>query len=99
MQPVLYNGKSLSEVASAIAQEIRGTNGAFEEIHMMHAPSECGALVTDGYRRRVRAILAEAGLTVQQFVDAVTERTSSRFAYFSGLSSIWNIDDMEEVGL
>ncbi len=99
MQPVPYNGKSLSEVASAIAQELRHIDALFEDLDAFNAPSECGGDVARGHRRRVRAILAGAGMTAQQFVDAVAERTSSRFAHFSGLTAVYDVDDMEEVGL
>lgn len=76
-----YNGKSLSEIVSAIF-EIQMFNAiAADDIKAWHAPSECMGLVMDSSDKKMAQILHEAGFaTTDEFFKEVEDRTTGGFA-------------------
>jgi len=84
----------LSRCASAIMREFRSSSEAYDEISIMHAPSECCGLVAGHERKAIKRILAQYSYTAQQFVDDLTERTSDKYVYFSGFGDLLDMFDL-----
>lgn len=80
---------NLSMAATAV---LRGIRGICEDIRMDDS-GECAGLITRHHEVIIRSKLAELGFTPDSFDRAIKERTSERWAYFSGLL----IGDMMEL--
>jgi hypothetical protein len=73
-----------SELCSRYIQIKRAEDSAFDELRAFGAPSECGSIVADGYRRDVSELLGSNGFPDEDaFLDEVARRTSSRFVHFN----------------
>jgi len=78
----------LGQVAGRVLNALLDEDSAFEDMHLWCAPYECGRLISRRTDREIDKALKEAGMTRKEFVEAVVERTTPKYAYFSGLASI-----------
>lgn len=83
--PETFGGKTLSEIASAIVSEQAAETFAYEEASAYGA-DDVGGLISNGSQRRQLAILAAAGLTIEEFNDLMEQRTNGKWA-FLGLAN------------
>jgi hypothetical protein len=82
----------LSRAVSSVLQIMRGTSEAFREINGFGLP-ECGHDINRATKKQMLSTLSEFGFTPASFVNQVEERTSQKFAYFSGLSSVLEYEE------
>lgn len=78
----------LSRIVSEIVKIDRHVAEALNEIHAFHAPSECGGIVIRSAQKATQKILEREQLSAEQFEAAVSERTTDKWLYFSGLSLV-----------
>ncbi len=76
-----FGGKTLSEIASAIAAEQAQETFAYAEARAYGA-DDVGGLISSGSQKRQLQILSDAGLTIEQFNTLTEERTNGKWAYF-----------------
>jgi hypothetical protein len=78
----------LSRLVSTILAELGSCSQAFEEMHLYHAPSECGHDISNASSREIKKILTDAGYTPDEFIKEVEDRTTPKFAYDLGLYQV-----------
>lgn len=87
----------LSRLASQLLELERGLEFSYQEMREMHAPSECGKLISDGFMRNLHQVYVEAGVTENEFFEQMEERTSPRWVYFdSGIVRRGGREDDDE---
>ncbi len=74
----------LSRTVTKVLQTMR----AFRCDEDPHPPVECYRDSERHMNREIKKIVADAGYTPAGFVQLVEERTTPKFAYFSGLSEV-----------
>lgn len=79
------DGVDFGAAASEIARVLRLAEAAHEEARLYGCP-EVGTLVRRKHERRIDGVLAAHGLTREEYNRLLAERTTPKFACFSGLS-------------
>ena len=77
--------RTFGEIVGNIKRILREENEAYREISLFGAPSECGKDVHRLTEREIDEYLRFVGMNRRQFNNELRDRTSDRYAYFSGL--------------
>ena len=85
----MNNSMSISVMASKLRRLVRVACKVDEEMDAYGA-AECSGLAWMEIRAKAANIAREAGFnTVTEALDAIEERTSARWVYFSGLGALY----------
>lgn len=79
---------NLSRCISSISRELRNQAESYRNFRDYHAPRELLTSLGKMYNQKIDEILSGYGFTRESFLDAVADRTSDRYVYFSGLIQI-----------
>lgn len=79
----------LGALASELLKVSADLHAGYDDVDAFDAPSECYALVANGYEREALRVAQHYGFrTVTAAIDAIAARTTPRVAYFLGLSEL-----------
>ena len=90
-QSETWNGQNLSEITTQVLSILKDMDFCFMEIREFGAPSECGVLVMDQIADDLQNVFTASGLDPKEWYETLKFRTTSKFAYESGLIQVLQI--------
>jgi hypothetical protein len=78
-------GYTLGEVAGAVLKAHRDNAEEHEDVDRFGAPSECHALVNNGFERKLRTIVWGYGLTTTEYNGLLRQRCDGKQIFQLGL--------------
>lgn len=76
-----FGGKTLSEIVSELAHVEAQETFGYAEAHAFGA-DDVGGIIAEGAQRRQMKILADAGLSLEEFNELLERRTDGKWAFF-----------------
>jgi hypothetical protein len=80
---------ALGKTLTAMLEEVIGLQESFDDIAAFHAPSECGKDVMRGYKRRMREIILDHFLTLEDFCDEYNTRVDPAWRMANAMPEAW----------
>ena len=82
-----FNGKQLGEVVGKVLKEAVAMQDAFEDPITVEC-GDCGPLIARHHMQRIDRIAADAGLKIDDLLEIVSERTTPKWVFQSGLGGV-----------
>jgi hypothetical protein len=83
---MVSRGYSLGMVAGRMLRLLMDEAECFEDMHLFHAPSECGVIIHAGAELNRALVLADAGLTAEEYNGLLALRCDGKQVYQLGLT-------------
>lgn len=81
---------SLTMIANRVARQLEREDRFFDEADLFGAPSESGRDVSRSVNAAIDTILADAGMSRDEFIESLRKHTSERWVWQQGFTRLYD---------